>query len=183
MRRIFGFFICLLTMSANASLLNFTGEISDYDDVIITQFTVDSDQTVSLWTDSFDSGVNFDPITALWSSDGSFIAQNDDNASISPTTQTYYDSGFVEDLTAGTYYFTISVYDNFADDSLNILTGSSPFDTGCDGCTSGTGLYYSQWLSGVSSADVISSVPEPMSVALLVFGLAGIGFSKKKKTV
>ncbi len=182
MKKIIGFCICLFAGSANAALMNFDGYISGYDDVVITEFTVATDQTVSAWTDSFDSGLNFDPITALWASDGSFIVQNDDNDNINPATQTYFDSGIQQFLTAGTYYFTISVYNNFANSSLNILSGTSPFDGGCNGCTSGSGLYYSQWFDGIEGAEVISEVPEPASIALLALGLAGFGFSKKKKS-
>jgi len=161
--------------------MNFDGFISDYNDVVVTEFTVSSDQMVSAWTDSFDSGANFDPITALWAGDGSFIIQNDDNSGINPATQTYFDSGIVQFLTAGTYFFSISVYNNFANPGLNILSGASPFSGGCNGCTSGPGLYYSQWFDGIESAQVISAVPEPASIALLGLGLAGLGFSRKKK--
>ena len=78
------------------------------------------------------------------------------------------------------YIFTISVYDNFANSSLNILTGPSPFSGGCGGCTSGQGLYYSQWFDGVESANVIG-VSEPGTFALLALGLAGLAFSRKRK--
>lgn len=182
MRKIICFCVFLFAGSANAALMNFDGYLSDYDDVIITEFIVSSDQMVSAWTDSFDSGLNFDPITALWASDGSFIAQNDDNDTINPLTQTYYDSGIQQFLTAGTYYFTVSVFDNFANESLNILSGTSPFDGGCNGCTSGPGLYYSQWFDGIESAIVTNDIPEPTSIALLALGLAGFGFSRKNKT-
>lgn len=180
---------CLLaasiSTSAVAAPINFDGYISDYNDVIITEFTVASDQIVSAWTDSFDSGTNFDPITALWESDGTFITQNDDNSSISPTTQTIFDSGFETFLTAGTYFFTISVFDNFADSSLNLFSGTSPFGTGTYGQTSGSGLYYSQWLDGVDSAEVLNPVPVP--AAAWLFGSALLGFAgwarKKNKSV
>ena len=88
---------CLLAASATsqAALINFTGEIEYHNDVVYTYFTLNQDtNNVRVWTDSFQSGDNFDPITALWSGDGNLIAQNDDDASINPDTQTYYDSGF-----------------------------------------------------------------------------------------
>ena len=164
---------------ANADLLHFTGTIADYDDVVITEFIVATDGTVDAWTDSFDNFTNFDPITTLWAADGSYITANDDNTSFSALQDTY-DSGISTFLTAGTYYFSISVYDNFADASSNILTGN-PFGSGCDGCTSGPGLYYSQWFDGISEATVISEVPEPGTLALLGIGLFGLGLARRKK--
>ena len=178
-------FLAMLSLAlcgtANAGLLHFEGMITGYTDVVVTQFVVESDQVVSAWTDSFDSGANFDPITSLWTNDGTYITGNDDNSSISPSTQTYFDSGIQQFLTAGTYYFTISVFNNFPDSSVNLFANPSPFD-GCDGCGYG-GFYYSQWLDGVASARVITSnpVPEGSMLAIFALGLLSLARSRKSK--
>lgn len=75
-----------LSATANAAVFNFTGNITYHNDVITTAFTLAEDSTnVRVWTDSFQSGINFDPITALWNATtGALIAQNDDNDDINP---------------------------------------------------------------------------------------------------
>lgn len=185
--------LLLASACSQAALINFTGSIGYHNDVIYTYFTLDNDATdVRVWTDSFDSGANFDPITALWSGSGSLIAENDDNDSVDPSTQTYYDSGFfLPSLSAGDYIFTVATYNNFANGST--LGDGFQFDSEnpialedwcqpSNGC--GMGSDWSVWLDGVDSAsnpDAGSPVPVPATIALLGLGLMGVGFSRKKK--
>lgn len=160
---------------ANAGLINFTGYLDSYESYTLTEFTVDSAQTVRMWTDSFNGGINFDPITSLWAADGSWIATNDDDSSINPATQTSFDSGLSLFLDVGTYYFSVANFDNFPA-TTNILTGT-PYDVGaaiCSSCDYGT-LYYSQWIDGAASAEQISTgVPEPSTLAIFALGLIGL---------
>ncbi|MBN2269793.1 MAG: DVUA0089 family protein [Sedimentisphaerales bacterium] len=75
---------------------DFDGYIDYHNEVDYYYFNLASDATlVEVWTDSFNDGANFDPITALWNATtGDLIAENDDNPNIRPATQTYWDSGF-----------------------------------------------------------------------------------------
>jgi len=174
----------LLTIagSANAALFHFTGEIDTHNEVIYTYFSVGADATnVRVWTDSFQSGVNFDPITALWKADGTLIGQNDDNATIDPATQTYFDSGlWFANLEAGDYIFTVATYNNWA--AGNNLSQGFVFDNQAPiplenwhqpANNINMGHAWSLWLDGVDAATNPTAVPEPGSLAL--FGLSLLG--------
>ncbi len=168
---------------SSVSLFHFDGWIDYHNDVVYSYFSLADDANdVRIWTDSFESGANFDPITALWrASDGYLLGQNDDNPYINPGTQTYWDSGMeFSTLAAGDYIFTIASYDNFA--SGNYLSDGFYYDGAQpipieQWWVYGEG-YWSLWLEGVDTAEVPGDdepedpgqpVPEPTT--LLLFGL------------
>lgn len=174
---------------AQAAVFDFSGNIASHKDVIEIGFTLTADATdVKVWTDSFLSATNFDPITAVWNKSGSdwtLIGENDDNPSIAPG-QTWFDSGLVfPTLSAGDYLFTIAAYNNFANSSL--LSNGFRFDSEvpiplADWCEPashcGMGTFYSVHLSGV---DVATVVPEPATYAMLIAGLGLLGFAAHRR--
>lgn len=175
---------------ANAGLFHFTGEIENHNDVIYTYFSVANDATnVRVWTDSYQGGINFDPITALWKADGTRIDQNDDNATINPGTQTIFDSGFsLPFLAAGDYIFTVATYNNWANG--NLLSNGFAFDNQAPIALSdwdqpanhlNMGSSWSLWLDGVDQASNPTAVPESTPLALLGLGLLGFGLRRIRK--
>jgi hypothetical protein len=162
--------LLLLAGPANAALFHLTGEIFYQTDVQFTNFTLLSDATnVRIWTDSFEYGVHFDPITALWDNGGALLGQNDDNPYVGPG-QDYWDSGMVlPSLAAGNYQFSVAVYSNFANGpSISdgfAYDGQTPVPIGQH--WSGGDGRWSLWLDGVDQASG-PDVPEPTTAAMLV---------------
>jgi hypothetical protein len=182
--------VCLMAIGllcfaagAQANTFNFTGNISYHNDVVQFSFSLLNDATnVRVWTDSFQNGANFDPITALWTGTGNLIAENDDNATVNPATQTYWDSGFtLATLAAGNYLFTVAAYDNFA--SGTTLADGFRYDgqtpVPIEQWWVDAPGYYSVWFDGVDTAT--NPVPLPGAVWLLGSGLVGLlGFRRIK---
>jgi PEP-CTERM motif len=180
--------------SAGAADFHFTGDISHHNDVIQVPFHLDNAATdVKVWTDSFQGGSNFDPVTAVWSitAGGTLVAENDDRSDIGPG-QTYYDSGItLAALGAGDYTLTVAAYPNFRNGNTLAegfaFDGSTPIaladwcqPSSAADCSNQKGGYFSVWLTGVDSA-TISTVPEPQTYALMLFGLAATGCLARRK--
>ncbi|GGC20476.1 DVUA0089 family protein [Pseudoduganella buxea] len=144
-----------------------------HNDVIYHSIILEQASNLTVWTDSWLNGRNFDPIVAVWRN-GNLLGQNDDNSSIAPG-QTALDSGLrLYGLNAGTYLFTIGMYSNFA-----------------NGATLGQGFRYDgQAPQAVSigpfvrlnwDSAPVSSVPEPSTWAMLAAGLMLAGAAARRQ--
>ena len=177
-------------LSAQAAQFDFEGNISTHKDVIQINFSLLTDATdVRVWTDSFMDGVNFDPITAVWSQSNTgwnLVGQNDDNAGIAPGQTRFYSGLTFANLAAGNYLFTIATYNNWAVGST-LAQGFTfdnqaaiPLSEWVQPANHGNmGSYYNVHLSGVDGA--VSAVPEPESFAMLLAGLGIVGALARRK--
>lgn len=174
---------CCTVASAQAFSLSASGNLTYNDDVAEVAFTLTSSASaVRLWTDSFHSGVNFDPVLTLWKRTGSDYTQVsgvDDDSSVGPG-QTYFDAGLkLPSLAAGDYLASITASPflavgplrsqgfAFADPTIvhTLLSlWTQPSSTGGD--QKGT-----FWSLNVTTG----TVPEASSAALLLLGLGVIG--------
>ena len=196
--------ISMLSLSsiASAASYTFSGNIVNHNDVIKVNFSLaGAASNVRVWTDSFlanasnPSGTNFDPITALWNADtGTRLGQNDDNATISPSTQTKFDSGFLlPTLAAGNYIFTMAAYNNFSNSGF--LSGGFNFDSQAPIAIGSfdqpaneenkRGSFWRINLDGVDAAidpnTTPSAVPVPGALWLFATAIAGFaGFGRRK---
>lgn len=104
--------LCALACTAHAEQ-TFDGHIAYHNDVAFHSIVLTAPGTLRVWTDSYISGANFDPIIAVWRN-GQLLAQNDDNPNFSGD-QTFYDAGLgLFNLGVGTYVVSVSAYGNFA---------------------------------------------------------------------
>jgi len=177
----------LLTTAAfdtRAADFTFSGDITFHNDIVQIDFTLDTAASgVRIWTDSWLSGLNFDPTAALWRGTGSdfaLLATVDDDDTVGPG-QGYYDAGFhLDTLAAGHYRVTLAAAVNapvgawlsqgFAYDGetpIPVALWNQPtYDPNANDQKG------SFWRIHLSSVDTASAVPEAGSAWLL---LAGIG--------
>lgn len=172
---------------AQAADHTFSGHIEYHSDIVRIGFSLNADATdVKLWTDSFKSGLNFDPMMAVWALPvGAKLGENDD-ASVAPG-QTYFDAGLAfASLAAGNYLLTVSTYPNWAvSDHLAdgfSFDGETPIaiadwcQPSSGSCTDQKGTFWRVHLTGV---DVAAPIPEPQSYALMAIGLLLVAAARR----
>lgn len=170
-----------LGASAHAAEFDFSGQIAHHKDRVTVDFTVDDViSPVAIWTDSWQSGLNFDPQLSLWR-DGVLLAANDDRDNVGAG-QGYYDAAITRNLLAGSYRLVLSASGN---DALgNTLAAGFTYDGDAaialaDWTQPGSdinagdqkGGAWSVHLMGVTQA---AAVPEPTTYALMFAGLAAV---------
>jgi hypothetical protein len=176
------------------------------DDAQQFEFSIASESIVTIETVSYAGGElvgfpgtivpggGFDPIISLFDSDGLFITDQDDGSSnFDAVTGEAFDTFFQPVLAAGTYTVVITQYDNFFDGSVGdpLSTGfevtGDPFFTGIFGCAAGqfcdvafpSDSRTNRFAINISAEAL--AVPEPAALALLGFGLVGVGMAYRRR--
>ncbi|MFG6490181.1 DVUA0089 family protein [Roseateles sp. BYS78W] len=180
-----------LPLAAQAADLSFSGQAVNHNDKIVIDFQVAAGSTVSLWTDSWQSGLNFDPQLYV-ARGGVIVDHNDDNeiASLASAGAGYYDAGLQFTATApGGYRLVLSAASNdargttlaqgFAYDGstpIKLADWNQPsYDVNANDQKGG---FWRVNLSGVETATV---VPEPGRISLMLAGLLSIALVVRKR--
>jgi hypothetical protein len=178
--------------SAMAANFNLSGNIGFQKDVVQIDFSLAaSANDVTLWTDSWSSGLNFDPSAAVWKRSGadySLVADVDDDDSIAPG-QGFYDTGFkFSTLAAGDYRLTLVAASNLLQGSL-LSQGFLYDNQAAIALTDWNQPSYDPnkndqkggfWRVNLVGVDQVSAVPEPTSALLMAFGLIGLMMWRKR---
>lgn len=185
----FALVLATSALGAQAADLSLSGQASHHNDKIVIDFQVAAGSTVSLWTDSWQSGLNFDPQLFV-SSAGAIVLSDDDGGSAVNANAGFYDAGLqFTALSAGSYRLVLNAASNDAlggtlaegftydaDTPIALADWNQPsYDLNANDQKGG---FWRLHLSGVEQAAV---VPEPGRVALLLAGLAGIAFSVRQR--
>lgn len=174
-----GAVLALASLAAQAANFDFSGQIVYNTDVVQIGFTLSSASDVTLWTDSWQSGLSFDPIVGLYTGNDKMLLQVIDDNDGTIAGAGYFDSGaLLTQLPAGTYLLTLGAAGNdplgptLADGFL--LGGTAPvklvdwnqpsYDINKNDQKGGVWQLH---ISGVQQAAV---VPEPQTWALMAAG-------------
>ena len=171
--------LCAAACVAHADSLD--SHIFFHTDVIYHSIILEQASDLTVWTDSYMGGINFDPIVGVWHN-GMQVGQNDDNPTIAPD-QTRYDSGLrLHGLAAGSYVFTIGAFDNFS--NSNQIGAGFRYD-------GQTPIAVTDWCEPASHCNMgpfvklnwtaMPAVPEPATWMMLAAGLGLAGAAVRRQ--
>lgn len=169
-----------------------SGTIQNHNDIVEIDFSLSANGDVKIWSDSWQSGLNFDPTAALWARSGgdyALVSAVDDDDTIAPG-QGFYDTGFsLPGLAAGDYRVTLGaslnaangtllsqgfLYDSEAPIPLSVWNQPS-YDPNANDQKGGF------WRLNFSGVDSVTAVPEPSTWAMLAIGLAALGAVARRR--
>lgn len=176
--------LALAALGAQAADFTISGNLGYNTDVVQIDFTLASASTVTLWTDSWAAGLNFDPTLSVFDASSQLLVTGDDTtdpAALLPG-QGGYDSQITLALASGHYLLSLSASGNdplgssFGDGFS--LTGTTPIKIADWNQPSydinkndQKGSFWRVHLDGVAT---IAAVPEPSKWAMLLAGLSGV---------
>ncbi|MBI3347652.1 MAG: PEP-CTERM sorting domain-containing protein [Burkholderiales bacterium] len=180
--------LATLSLATHAADLTFSGQAANHNDKIVIDFQVAAGAEVSLWTDSWQSGLNFDPQLYL-ANGGSIVSADNDSGSLVHAGAGYFDAGLqFTAATAGSYRLVLNASSNDAkgatlaqgfaydgDTPIRLADWNQPgYDINANDQKGG---FWRLNLSGVQQAAV---VPEPASLVLMLAGLLGMALVVRK---
>lgn len=188
---------------ASAIDFDFSGQFAQDNDVALLNFTVGVDSTITIFSSSWiegGSGLGFDPILAIWDSNGNLIAEQDDGGNVGSTVSNgvsydhgIWDSYYTQFLTAGSYTASIAQFNNFAvgsnlgdgfvhdnDPAFTQNFGPETYFNGVSGSNDARTGDWEFHILNAESASIVSAPDSGMTAALLSLGLLSIGFVRRR---
>ncbi|MFN6995740.1 MAG: DVUA0089 family protein [Aquincola tertiaricarbonis] len=186
LRAAVGVLLAAAGLTAHAADFTLSGNITNHNDVVRITFDVAAGgSNVTLFTDSWQGGLNFDPAVVLWSKTGNDwtrVTENDD-ADPAIGNSGYFDAGLaLPQPAAGRYMLTLVASSNDANGEL--LSQGFTYDaetpiaidqwnqpTYDPNANDQKGSFWRLQLSGVQN---VSAVPEPSTWLLMALGAAAL---------
>ena len=175
--------------AAQAADFTFSGQASFHNDKVVIDFSVAAGQTVTFWTDSWQSGLNFDPQLFVAAGDA-LLASDNDGGSLVNAAAGYFDAGLVFTAPSSASYRLIlnassndalgsRVSDGFTYDADTPIALADWNQPGYDiNKNDQKGGFWRVHLSGVETA---AAVPEPAAWAFLLPGLLTLTLAARRR--